>query len=95
MVRYLTLLKFTDQGIKALQKSAARAGAFRAAAAKSGVTVEAQYWTTGAYDGAVVLSAENEGAVLRCIASLAALGDVRPETLRALDAKEFEAIGGK
>jgi len=94
MVRYLALLKFTEQGVKNIQKSTARAAAFRETAAKAGITVEAQYWTTGAYDGALIFSAENEGAVLRCMAALAAAGNVRTHTLRAFDANEFEAIGG-
>jgi uncharacterized protein with GYD domain len=95
MVRYLALLRFTEQGIKVINKSTARASAFSEAAAKAGVKVEAQYWTTGEYDGALILSANDEASALRCIAALAAAGDVRPETLRALDAREFEAIAGK
>jgi uncharacterized protein with GYD domain len=95
MVRYLALLKFTEQGAKNIQKSTVRATAFREAAVKAGVTVEAQYWTTGAYDGALVFSAESEGTALRCVAALAAAGNVRTQTLRAFDAKEFDAIGGK
>ena len=95
MTRYLTLIRFTEQGVKNLAKSTTRAEAFRNASAKEGVKVEAQYWTTGAYDGVLILSAENEKAALRCLATLAAAGDVRTETLRAIDAKEFEAIAAK
>jgi uncharacterized protein with GYD domain len=94
MVRYLTLLKFTEQGIKNLQKSTARAEAFRQMAAKAGATVEAQYWTTGAYDGALLFNAENETTALRCVAALAAAGNVRTHTFRAFDSDEFDAIGG-
>ena len=95
MVRYIVLLKFTEQGAKNIQKSTARAAAFRETAAKVGATVEAQYWTTGFHDGALVFNAENESAALRCIAALAAAGNVRTQTLRAFDTKEFEAISGK
>ncbi len=92
MARYLTLLRFTDQGIKTLNKSTARAAAFRDAAAKAGACVEAQYWTTGAYDGVIILSAEDESKVLQCLATLVAAGNVRTETLMAFDASEFKAI---
>ena len=95
MVRYLALLKFTEQGVKNIQKSTARAAAFRETAAKAGATVEAQYWTTGAYDGALLFSAENESTALRCVAALAAAGNVRTHTFRAFDAKEFDAISSK
>jgi uncharacterized protein with GYD domain len=94
MVRYIALLKFTEQGAKNIQKSTARAATFRETAAKTGATVEAQYWTTGAYDGALVFSAENEANALRCVAALAAAGNVRTQTLRAFDTKEFDTISG-
>jgi uncharacterized protein with GYD domain len=90
MTRYLTLLRFTEQGLQQLKKSTARAAEFKAAAAKAGVNVEAQYWTTGGYDGALLFTAEDETNALRCLAALAAAGNVRTETLRALDAREFE-----
>ena len=95
MTRYLVLLRFTDQGIKSVGNSTARATQFREAAARAGITVEAQYWTTGAYDGALIFSAADESHGLRCLAALAAAGNVRTETLRALDAKEFDAIASQ
>ena len=94
MARYVSLLRFTDQGARALKKSANRALAFRNAAAKAGITVEAQLWTTGSRDGLLILNGD-ENKVLRCLAGLAALGNVRTETLQAFDAKEFKAIVGQ
>jgi uncharacterized protein with GYD domain len=95
MATYLVLLNFTEQGAKNLKKSTARAAAFREAAVKAGVAVEAQYWTIGSFDGALILKADQEATVLRCVTGLAAEGNVRTQTMRALDAKEFEAIAGK
>ena len=60
MARYVTLIRFTDQGARNLKKSTDRAQAFRKAAEKSGLTVETQLWTTGSYDGVLVLSGEDE-----------------------------------
>jgi uncharacterized protein with GYD domain len=74
MARYVSLIRFTDQGARAAKKSAARALAFRKAAKKAGITVEAQLWTA--------------------VAQLVAQGNVRTETLRAFDAKEFKEIVG-
>jgi uncharacterized protein with GYD domain len=93
MARYVTLLKFTEQGAKNIKKSAERAAAFRDAAKKAGVNVETQLWTTGAYDGALVLSGDEKN-VLRALAELAAQGNVRTETLRAFDAEQFRAMTG-
>ena len=95
MSRYISLIRFTEQGARALNKSTARAAAFQIAAEKSGVKVEAQYWTVGAYDGVLILSADDEKKALRCLTELAASGNVRTETMPAFDANEFSAITGQ
>jgi len=66
---------------------------FRKAAEKSGLLVETQLWTAGSFDGVLVLSGEEE-KILRCLAGLAAQGNVRTETLRAFDATEFKTLVG-
>ena len=93
MTRYVTLIRFTDQGARNIKKSPARALAFRKAAEKGGVTVEAQLWTVGACDGVLILSGD-ERKILRSLTQLAALDNVRTETLQAFDAKEFKSIAG-
>ncbi len=94
MHTYINLLKFTDRGAAALGKSAARAQAFARAAEKAGVHVVAQYWTVGGWDGVLILSAETEEPMLRCLASLSAAGNVRTQTLTAFDAAQFVRITG-
>jgi len=94
MKTYLILLRYTDQGARNIKQSPSRARAFREAAEKSGVTVLHQSWTTGEYDGALLLQADSECKVLHCVAELAATGNVRPCSLRAFDAEEFAAIAG-
>ena len=92
MTRYLTLLRFTQQGARAMKKSPSRAEAFRKACRKAGVNVELQLWTAGSYDGVLVLSGEEETQVLNMIAKIGSLGNVQTESLRAFDAREFAAI---
>ena len=92
MTRYVSLLRFTSQGVRNLKQSAARAAAFRKAVEKAGVKVEAQLWTTGAYDGILILSAANETKALNAISKLASAGNVSTQSLRAFEAKEFAAI---
>jgi uncharacterized protein with GYD domain len=94
MAQYVSLIRFTDQGARALKKSGARALHFRKAAAKAGVTVEVQLWTAGSCDGVLILSGD-EKKILRCLAQLVAFGNVRTETLQAFDAREFQALVGK
>jgi hypothetical protein len=50
--RYISLLRFTEQGAKDVKKSINRAHEFGKAAAKAGVQIEGQYWTLGACGGA-------------------------------------------
>jgi uncharacterized protein with GYD domain len=93
MARYVTFIRFTDQGARALKNSPARALDFRKAAEKAGLTVEAQLWTAGSCDGVLILSGDEQN-LLRCLAQLVALGNVRTETMRAFDAREFKDVVG-
>ena len=92
MAKYVSLIRFTPQGVRNLKQSPARAAAFCKTAEKAGVKVETQLWTTGAYDGILVLSAADEKQVLNVITKLVAGGNVSTQTLQASDAKEFAAI---
>ena len=60
MARYISLLRFTEQGAKNLKKSTNRAHTFDKIATQSGVKIEGQYWTLGAYDGVLILDADSE-----------------------------------
>jgi uncharacterized protein with GYD domain len=93
MARYVTLIRFTNQGARAIRKSIARALTFKKAAEKARIGVEALLWTVGACDGVLILSGD-EKKVLRCLTQLAALGNVRTETMQAFDPAEFKAITG-
>ena len=95
MARYLSLLRFTEQGAKNMKKSTTRAHNFDKLAAKAGVKVEGQYWTMGAYDGVLILTADSEKKVLHMLTLLAALGNVRTNTMQAFVEKEFNAIVGR
>ena len=95
MTRYISLIKFTAQGAKNIKKSTARAHAFDKAADRAGVKIEGQYWTMGAYDGVLIISADDERKALHCLTELASSGNVSTETLPAFVDREFDAIVGK
>ena len=94
MPKYISLLRYTEKGAREIKNSTQRAIDFDKAAEKAGVRVEAQYWMFGAYDGLLVLSAETAEAALHCLTELSAAGNVRTETMRAFDVKEFGRITG-
>jgi len=92
MRRYVILIRFTDQGAKAVKKSTERARAFNDAATKAGVKVEAQYWTLGSVDGIVIVNADSETKALKLVTSLAAAANVKTETLQAFTDAEFDEL---
>jgi uncharacterized protein with GYD domain len=94
MANYIILGNFTEQGIKSVKDTVKRAEAFKAMAAKAGITVHDIYWTLGSYD--LVARAEGEEAAMTALGlTMGALGNVRTQTLRAFDAREMTAIIGK
>ena len=95
MARYITLIKFTEQGAKNIKKSTDRAHSFDKAADKAGVKIEGQYWTMGAYDGVLIISADDESKALHCLTELAGSGAVRTETMQAFIDEEFDEIVGR
>jgi len=95
MPTYISLLSFTDEGARKINKSSSRAAAFDQAAEKAGVHIVGQYWMFGKYDGLLIINAEQEQQALRCLTELVAAGNVRTHTMQAFDMKAFAAIVGK
>ncbi len=92
MSRYIALLRYTQKGAEQIKESPRRAHHFNALAKKSGVKIEGQFWTTGRYDGVLIIQASTEQKALHLLAELAATGNVRTETLQAFTDREFAAI---
>ena len=93
MATFISLLSFTDQGIRSVKESPKRADAVKAMAKKMGVTVKEVYWTLGHYDLVVVLEGDDE-AVTSTLLKIGSLGNVRSETLSAFSAAEMGRIVG-
>ena len=93
MATFISLLNFTDQGIRSVQDSPDRAEAFKTMAENLGVTVKGIYWTVGHYDLVVILDGPDE-AVTSALLSVGAIGNVHTETLRAFSAEEMRQIIG-
>ena len=92
MIRYISLLTFTEKGISDIGDSTHRAQEFADLAKQSGVTVEGQYWTTRSRDGLLVLAAEKECCILRVLSELASRGYVRTESMKAFTASDFDSV---
>ncbi len=88
MPTYVTLAKFTDQGIRNIKESPKRAEAFRSMCDKAGARMKDIYWTMGRYDIVVIVEAPDDVTMEAVLYSLGSLGNVRTETLRAFTAQE-------
>ena len=94
MATFVTLVNFTDQGIRGVKDSPARFEAFRSMAEKMGVSVKSVYWTLGAYDIVVTVEGTEE-AVAAMNMKVGSLGNVRSQTMRAFGADEMGRILGR
>jgi uncharacterized protein with GYD domain len=95
MKRYIALLTFTAKGFESIKESPARADAFCASAEKSGVKINALYWTTGPFDGLISFDAPDEQTADALMLGLNADGMVKTQTMRALDRAAFTEVLAK
>lgn len=95
MTRYLLLLRFTEQGVKAVDRSPARAAQFRDVVAAAGGNVSFQFWTTGQWDGCALLETPDEQTAASLVLGLGKAGNVRTQTMRVFDEQEFKSIAEK
>ena len=92
MIRYLTMLQFTDQGARNVDKSIQRASDFGKSVSDAGGKLVLQVWTVGQYDGCVVFEVPDEAVGSALLVTLAKNGHVRTQTMRCYDNQEFETI---
>ena len=87
----VSLVNYTDQGIRNIKDSPQRARAFRDLCKQQGVQVRELLWTSGAYD-MVVITEGTEEALSAVLLSVAKLGNVRTQSLRAMDQETFARV---
>lgn len=93
MATFITLLNFTDQGIRSVKDSPDRYEAFKATAEKLGVTITGVYYTVGQYDLVMIVEGNDEAATAALLKA-GSLGNVRTQTLRAFSVDEMRKIIG-
>lgn len=92
MANYVCLVQWTEQGLRTVRDTTKRAEAAKALASKVGVNVTDVLWTVGPYDVVLLAEANDDESMSAYALSLAALGNVKTQTMRAFRAKEFSAI---
>ncbi len=92
MPTFITLARYTQQGITNIKQSPARVDAYRRAAQQSGGTVKGFYLTLGRYDIVVVGEAPDDETAARLALATGSIGNVTTETLRAFTEDEFRKL---
>src|SRR5881296_1155706 len=90
MAMYISLIQFTEQGIRNIKDTVKRGEAAKAEAEKMGVKIIEEFWTMGTYDVVVVLEAPDDAAASAFFLKIGSLGNVKSHTLRAFRREEME-----
>jgi uncharacterized protein with GYD domain len=92
MATFITMIKFTPEGMAKIHDTIKRAETFRTVAQKHGAKVIGEYWSMGAFDGLLIFEAADDQAASALLFHLASEGYVQTQTARAFTASEMEKI---
>ena len=92
MPTYISLMHWTQEGIKAVKDGPARLDMAKQAAKAGGGEIKAVYLVMGQYDLVLVFEAPDDEAVARSVIANGMQGYVRTETMRAFTEDEYRKI---
>lgn len=92
MPTYITLARWTQQGLEKVKESPARLDAFKQLVKSAGGEVKGFYMVTGQYDMVTIIEAPNDDVVARIALATASKGSLKTETLRAFTEDEYRKI---
>lgn len=95
MARYVTLVQFTEQGIRNIKDTTKRSDAAMAQAEKMGMKIVQAFWTMGAYDVVVLLEAPDDETISAFTLKIGSMGSVKTHTMRAFTKDEMDNILAK
>ena len=95
MATYVSLVRFTDQGIRNVKEAAERIAAVEKLLDQVGARFTELYLTMGRYDYVAVMEAPDDETATKAVLAVSSVGNVRTETLRAYARAEIgKIIGG-
>jgi uncharacterized protein with GYD domain len=92
MPTYVSLIHWTDQGIKNYKDTMERLEAFTKLAESMGGRVRESLYTVGEYDIVIVTEFPDDEAATAALLRVGSLGNVRTNTMRAFSADEMGGI---
>ena len=94
MPKYISLVSFTQEGLRNVKDTRKRASEFAERTKKRGVNILETFWTVGRYDIIHIFEAADDAAAATVSIALSSFGNVRSETMRAFGANEIAKILG-
>jgi uncharacterized protein with GYD domain len=92
MPTYISLCRYTPQGVQTIKDSPARIDAARKALAADGVKLLQMYLVTGSHDIVLISEAPNDEAMAKAMLTTISKGNVTSQTSRAFTEDEFRKI---
>ena len=92
MPTYVTLVSWTDEGIRNVKDTVKRLDRGAEVAQKCGVKLQQAYWTVGPYDMVSIVEGPDGEAISAYLLEVCSAGDLRTITLRAYDREEMSEI---
>ena len=95
MPTFISLLNWTDQGIRAYKSTIERSEVFAATLEEMGARLVDLYWTEGPYDLVGVIESPDDKTVVAALLQTAGVGNVRSTTFRAFNRDEMAEVIAK
>ena len=92
MPSYLSLINWTDQGVRNVKDSPQRLDAAKAAITAAGGRLIFFYMLMGEYDLATLTEFPDDETATRVLLALGAAGSLRTTTLKAFQESEYRAL---
>ena len=92
MPTYVSLVNWTEEGIRNVRDTLDRADRVAELAQKHGARFQQLYWTVGPYDIVAIVEAPDDQSATAFLLELGSIGTVRTTTLRAYDREEMSGI---
>jgi uncharacterized protein with GYD domain len=92
MATYISLIRFTSQGITTVKDGPARLEAGKETLRRFGSELRAFYLTMGRYDIVTISEAPDDIAAAKVALAVGSAGNVSTETLRAFSEEEYRDI---
>ena len=92
MATFVSLVNWTDQGIRNVKDTIQRYESSEELANKHGVSNEQIYWTVGPYDMVFIAQAPDAESITAYLLELGSAGNLRSTTLRGYNREEMSEI---